>query len=170
MLLGYPLRQDLPSIYGTWIPFRKQNRCPATCLQRETNRNRWGRLSANMFCSAIKLSLRVIPLQNLQRRQQLCRETTSPEITRQTASQSFAYNCASESSKRLKQLSWFIHVYTLLFVIQMSSKCSFKIPNIWSQDFKRSITPYLGLCRTGFCSTPAAARQRSRKKNVEFGK
>ena len=59
-----------------------------------------------------------------------------------------------------------ILIYTLLFVIQMSSKCSFKIPKIWSQDFKRSITPNLGLCRTGFCSTPAAARQRSRRKKM----
>lgn len=173
MLLGYPLRQDLPSIYGTWIPFRKQNRCPATCLQhlqQETNRNR-GRLSANMFCS-IKLTA------SESFRCRICsgdsnfadRLPLQRSLRKYIASQRFAYNCASESSKRHQKTKTTILVYTLLFVIQMSSKFSFKIPKIWSQDFKRSITPNLGLCRTGFCSTPAAARQRSKKKNVEFGK
>ena len=173
MLLGYPLRQDLPSIYGTWIPFRKQNRCPATCLQhlqQETNRNR-GRLSANMFCS-IKLTA------SESFRCRICsgdsnfadRLPLQRSLRKYIASQRFAYNCASESSKRHQKTKTTILVYTLLFVIQMSSKFSFKTKDLVARFQKINYTQFGPLpdriLLNSCCCTPKKQKKKCRIRKI----
>ena len=174
MLLGYPLRQDLPSIYGTWIPFRKQNRCPATCLQhlqQETNRNR-GRLSANMFCS-IKLTA------SESFRCRICsgdsnfadRLPLQRSLRKYIASQRFAYNCASESSKRhqkgLKQLSWFIPC-CLWF------KCQANFPLKYQRSGRKiskdQLHPIWAFAGQDSAQLLLLHAKEAEKKNVEFGK